>query len=58
MGAALGRSFHYEILRAIAAALDDATLQQALARLGESDLLHQRGVPPDATYVFKHAPRR
>jgi predicted ATPase len=41
-------------LRAIAA-LDDTTLQQALARLGESDLLHRRGVPPDATYVFKHA---
>jgi class 3 adenylate cyclase/predicted ATPase len=54
VGAALGRSFHYELLRAIAA-LDDTTLQQALARLGESDLLHQRGVPPDATYVFKHA---
>jgi class 3 adenylate cyclase/predicted ATPase len=54
VGAVLGRSFHYELLRAIAA-LDDTTLQQALARLGESDLLHQRGVPPDATYVFKHA---
>jgi predicted ATPase len=54
VGAALGRSFHYELLRAIAA-LDDTTLQRALARLGESDLLHQRGVPADATYVFKHA---
>jgi len=54
VGAALGRSFHYELLRAIAT-LDDTTLQHALARLGEADLLHQRGLPPDATYVFKHA---
>ncbi len=54
VGAALGRTFHYELLRAIAS-VDDTTLRQALARLGESDLLHQRGVPPDATYIFKHA---
>ena len=54
VGAALGRMFHYELLRAIAS-IDDGTLQRALARLGESDLLHQRGVPPDATYIFKHA---
>ena len=54
VGAALGRTFHYELLRAIAS-IDDRMLQDALARLGESDLLHQRGVPPDATYIFKHA---
>jgi class 3 adenylate cyclase/predicted ATPase len=54
VGAALGRTFQYELLRAIAS-IDDSTLQDALAKLGESDLLHQRGVPPDATYVFKHA---
>jgi predicted ATPase/class 3 adenylate cyclase len=54
VGAALGRTFHYELLRAIAST-DDATLQRALAKLGESDLLHQRGVPPDAIYIFKHA---
>jgi class 3 adenylate cyclase/predicted ATPase len=54
VGAALGRTFHYELLRATAS-IDDTTLQRALAKLGESDLLHQRGVPPDATYMFKHA---
>ena len=54
VGAALGRTFSYELLRAIAS-IDDRTLQDALAKLGESDLLHQRGVPPDATYIFKHA---
>jgi class 3 adenylate cyclase/predicted ATPase len=54
VGAAIGRTFHYELLHAVAST-DDATLQRALAKLGESDLLHQRGVPPDVTYIFKHA---
>jgi class 3 adenylate cyclase/predicted ATPase len=54
IGAALGRTFHYELLGAVAS-VDDATLQRALARLVESELLHRRGVPPDATYIFKHA---
>jgi predicted ATPase len=50
----LGRAFPYELLRAVAP-LDEATLQQALARLVEAELLYQRGVPPQATYLFKHA---
>jgi predicted ATPase len=54
VGAALGRTFQYELLRAVGS-LDEGTLQAALAKLGEADLLHQRGVPPDATYIFKHA---
>jgi class 3 adenylate cyclase/predicted ATPase len=54
IGSALGRTFHYELLRAVAS-LGDNVLRPSLARLGESDLLHQRGVPPDATYIFKHA---
>src|SRR4029450_1813853 len=49
-----GREFAYELLRAVAP-LDEATLQQALAQLVEAELLYQRGVPPQATYVFKHA---
>jgi tetratricopeptide (TPR) repeat protein len=53
VGSALGRSFHYELLRAVAP-IEEAALQRALARLAESDLLHHRGVPPDATYIFKH----
>ena len=54
LGAVLGREFTYELLRAVAP-LDEATLQQALARLVEAELLYQRGLPPQATYVFKHA---
>ena len=30
-------------------------LQEALARLISSGLIHGRGTPPDATYTFKHA---
>ncbi len=54
LGATLGRTFSYELLQAVSL-LDDATLQQALARLVEAELLYQWGKPPLATYVFKHA---
>ena len=54
LGAVLGREFSYELLRAVAP-LDEATLQQALAQLVEAELLYQRGMPPQATYLFKHA---
>ena len=54
LGAVLGRTFAYEVLQAVTP-LDEASLQQALARLVEAELLYQRGVPPQATYLFKHA---
>jgi predicted ATPase len=34
---------------------DEATLQRELGRLVEAELLYQRGVVPQATYLFKHA---
>ncbi len=54
LGATLGREFTYELLRAVSP-LDEATLQRELARLVEAELLYQRGLPPQATYLFKHA---
>jgi len=54
IGAALGREFSYELLRPVAQR-DDAELQAALARLTEAGLLFCRGVPPHASYLFKHA---
>src|SRR5438093_7435667 len=54
LGAVLGRTFSYELLQA-ATPLDEASLQHALARLVDAELLYQRGVPPQATYLFKHA---
>jgi predicted ATPase len=54
IGAVLGREFSYELLRAIAA-VDEMALQQALGKLVEAEVLYQRGLPPHARYVFKHA---
>ena len=54
LGATIGRQFGYELLRAVSL-LDDATLQQHLRQLVEAELVYQRGVPPQATYLFKHA---
>ena len=54
LGAVLGRTFAYELLQAVTP-LDEASLQQALVRLVDAELLYQRGIPPQATYLFKHA---
>lgn len=54
LGATIGRQFSYELLHAVAP-LDETTLQQGLRQLIEAELLYQRGVPPHATYIFKHA---
>jgi class 3 adenylate cyclase/predicted ATPase len=54
VGAVLGREFAYEMLQALAPQ-DEATLQAGLAQLVAAELLYQRGRPPRATYMFKHA---
>jgi predicted ATPase len=54
LGATLGREFSYELLYAVSS-LDEGTLQQGLRQLVEVELVYQRGLPPQATYLFKHA---
>src|SRR5439155_17863942 len=54
LGATLGREFSYELLQAVSA-LDEVTLQRELARLVDAEFLFQRGLPPQASYLFKHA---
>jgi len=54
IGAAIGREFSYPLLHAVSRLPDDE-LQAALARLVASELVFQRGMPPDAVYSFKHA---
>ena len=54
LGAVLGREFAYELLQAIAPQ-DEDTLQAGLAQLVGAELLYQRGRPPRARYLFKHA---
>ena len=53
LGATLGREFSYALLQAVSP-WDEETLQQGLQQLVEAELLYQRGVPPVATYLFKH----
>jgi predicted ATPase len=53
-GAAIGRDFSYELLAA-AVPLAEPELREALRRLVEAGLVFQRGLPPAAEYLFKHA---
>ena len=53
-GAAIGREFSYELLRATVE-VPDSQLKQALNRFVASGLIFQEGEIPLATYHFKHA---
>lgn len=50
----IGREFPFDILAAVAS-LDHSALTAALEQLVRSDLVAQRGEPPNAAYSFKHA---
>ncbi len=52
--AVIGRQFAYDVLSTVSQ-LDEATLQRELGGLVEAEIVYQRGVPPQATYTFKHA---
>jgi predicted ATPase len=54
LGATLGREFSYELLQAVAL-WDEDTLQRGLHQLVAAEFLYQQGLPPQATYRFKHA---
>ena len=54
IGAAVGREFSYALLQAVVHK-PEAELRSALDRLLAAGLLFRQGVPPHATYLFKHA---
>ena len=54
LGATIGRQFSYALLQAVAQR-NDRTLHEELHRLVEAEIVYQRGLPPQSTYVFKHA---
>ena len=54
LGATLGREFSYELLQAVTP-VEEVSLRQALTKLVEAEVLYQRGLPPQARYLFKHA---
>jgi predicted ATPase len=51
---AIGRDFSYSVIAAVAG-LTEQDLRAALTQLVAAELIFQRGLPPDATYRFKHA---
>jgi predicted ATPase len=54
IGAAIGREFSHPLLASVVRS-SEADLASALDRLVQAGLLSQQGVPPHATYLFKHA---
>jgi class 3 adenylate cyclase len=54
IGAAIGREFSYRLLEAVSPTKGPA-LQDALNQLMGAQLIYRREMPPEATYIFKHA---
>jgi class 3 adenylate cyclase/predicted ATPase len=54
IGSAIGREFSHTLLAAVVRK-PEAELQSALDRLIQAGLLFRQGVPPHASYLFKHA---
>lgn len=54
IGACIGREFDHELLAA-AVSMPETELAVALDRLLSAELIFRRGLPPAATYTFKHA---
>ena len=54
VGAAIGREFSHALLAAVVRK-PEAALHSALDRLIAAGLLFRQGMPPHATYLFKHA---
>jgi class 3 adenylate cyclase len=54
IGAVIGREFSHALITAVALK-GEPELRSALDRLIDAGLLFRQGVPPHATYLFKHA---
>src|SRR5262249_43956528 len=54
IGAVIGGEFSYELLRAVHT-VADADLQRSLRSLMDAELINVNGIPPQASYRFRHA---
>ena len=54
LGAVLGREFNYDLLLKVSP-MKEAELHSVLGAAVREELFYQRGTPPDASYLFKHA---
>jgi class 3 adenylate cyclase len=53
-GACIGRAFHHRLIAGVIGA-NGTHLAEALQRLEDSEMVFREGIPPEATYRFKHA---
>jgi class 3 adenylate cyclase/tetratricopeptide (TPR) repeat protein len=54
LAAVIGREFSYDVIRAVSP-LPENEIRSALEKLTDAELIYSRGIPPEATYQFKHA---
>jgi predicted ATPase/class 3 adenylate cyclase len=54
VGAVIGRTFSFELLAKVAG-MPEPELREGLTQLADSGLVLERGVPPKASYIFKHS---
>jgi class 3 adenylate cyclase/tetratricopeptide (TPR) repeat protein len=54
IGSAIEREFGYELIKKVSG-LAEKRLLSHLSALKESELLYEKGIYPDNTYIFKHA---
>jgi len=54
IGAVIGSEFSYRLLHAVHR-ISDKDLQNVIQSATDAELVYVRGMPPDATYQFKHA---
>ncbi len=54
VGSVIGREFGYALLSAVHP-IAESELDAAVAKLVEAELVYAQGLPPEATYTFKHA---
>ncbi len=54
LGSVLGREFAYEMISGLSTS-GESVLREGLGQLVNAELLYQRGRPPRARYIFKHA---
>jgi predicted ATPase len=54
IGAVIGSEFSYELMHAVHS-MPDEDLHDAIRAASDAELVYVRGIPPDASYQFKHA---
>ncbi len=53
-GSVVGREFSYDLIKSVTGLTEQELLSQ-LAVLKDSELLYERGIYPQSTYIFRHA---